>query len=127
MFYIPPILVVSTFSQHIISSLYECGVLLPVPVSVCLYFCDVQIYAFRFQKTDLYSFGHSSAFFCLHSHFMCNSNGLRYTCSLFLHRTKFQVGTSNKIFRMTASTLSTCVTAKILNLSSFEQLQHILQ
>lgn len=92
-------MVVSTFSQHNVLRICSGGsgpasVFLSLSRCVCvcvsIYCCDVQMYAFRFQKTDLYSFGHSSAFFCLHSHFMSISSGLRCACYPFLHSNKFK-------------------------------------
>lgn len=121
MFYIPPILVVSTFSQHIILSLYECGVLLCQCLSVYIFaMCKYMLSDFRKRISILL------VILVLSFAFIHISCVIQMVWDVLVLCFYIELS-SNKIFRMTASTLSTCVTAKILNLSSLEQLQHVLQ
>lgn len=121
MFYIPPILVVSTFSQHIISRLYECSVLLCQCLCVYIFaMCKYMLSDFRKRISILL------VILVLSFAFIHISCVIQMVWDILVLCFYIELS-SNKIFRMTASTLSTCVTAKILNLSSLEQLQHVFQ
>lgn len=100
MFYIPPILVVSTFSQHIILSLYECGVLLCQCLSVYIFaMCKYMLSDFRKRISILSSFYYLSFAFI---HISCVLQVVMCLLVLFLSLCQFILEKKRK-FNITVS------------------------